>query len=141
MAERLRRQTWNLLGYSRTGSNPVRSEFFLVKKNFSHFFSKFEFFYSNFFKIEIIKSFVFFRQLENILDDLQMSMASCTYWDSNWHNWSHSSNRCHKMAPNEPIKHHHWTDSTQSCWQNSSFWPRWAGFFRVWNEWVYIRPE
>ncbi len=30
MAEWLRRQTWNLLGFSRTGSNPVRSESFLV---------------------------------------------------------------------------------------------------------------
>jgi len=28
MAEWLRRQTRNLLGFSRTGSNPVRSEFF-----------------------------------------------------------------------------------------------------------------
>ncbi len=28
MAEWLRRQTWNLLGFSRTGSNPVGSEFF-----------------------------------------------------------------------------------------------------------------
>ncbi len=38
MAEWLRRQTRNLLGFSRTGSNPVRSEFFekLLKYNCRH---------------------------------------------------------------------------------------------------------
>ena len=36
MAEWLRRQTRNLLGFSRTGSNPVRSEFFFIIKNYNN---------------------------------------------------------------------------------------------------------